>query len=113
VIAGNTPVLVHNTNGCFGNSIPTESLDVIKGIQRDGVLGQSGAMGLTVPKVFRNDGGTGGQVLPRTTAGGDAITYREWGTVPGSGNPRPGGERIVTDGSVYYTPDHYQTFIRY
>ncbi|GIM87193.1 type IV secretion protein Rhs [Salinispora arenicola] len=115
VIAGNTPVLVHNTNGCFGNSIPTESLDVIKGIQRDGVLGQSGAMGPTVPKVFRNDGGTGGQVLPRTTAGGDAITYREWGTVPGSGNPRPGGERIVTgsDGSVYYTPDHYQTFIRY
>ncbi|MFV2104659.1 ribonuclease domain-containing protein [Micromonospora sp. LOL_024] len=81
----------------------------------DGVLVQSGAMGPTVPKVFRNDGGTGGQVLPRTTAGGDAITYREWGTVPGSGNPKPGGERIVTgsDGSVYYTPDHYQTFIRY
>jgi guanyl-specific ribonuclease Sa len=46
---------------------------------------------------------------------GQVITYREWGTVPSDGNPMPGGERIVTgsDGSVYFTPDHYKTFIRW
>jgi guanyl-specific ribonuclease Sa len=115
VMAGTTPVLVHNTNSWCGESIPDESLDVINSIKRDWVIVQSGPKGPVVPERFVNDGRNGGTILPRTTAGGDAITYREWGTIPGANNPKPGGERIVTgsDGSIWYTPDHYQTYIRY
>jgi guanyl-specific ribonuclease Sa len=54
-------------------------------------------------------------VLPRTDAAGNPISYREWGTAPSASDPKPGGERIVTgsDGSIYYSPDHYQTFLRW
>lgn len=44
----------------------------------------------------------------------DGYIYREW-VVPTSGLPsnRAGTQRIVTsDGGWYYTPDHYDTFIR-
>jgi len=49
--------------------------------------------------------------LPRTDAEGNPIAYKEWDVNP----PGSGGrdaERIVTgsDGSAYYTGDHYKTF---
>jgi RHS repeat-associated protein len=115
VLAGDTPVLVHNTSAWCGGTIPNESLDVIGSIKKDGVIVQSGVQGPVGPMPFINDGRNGGTILPRSTSGGDPITYREWGTIPGAGNPKPGGERIVTgsDGSIWYTPDHYQNFIRY
>jgi guanyl-specific ribonuclease Sa len=60
---------------------------------------------------FDNDGRGGAQVLPLVDAHGNAITYRRWNV-----NPSPAGksdqERIVTgsDGSAYYTNNHYHTF---
>lgn len=88
---------------------------MIDSIKKDGVIVQQGVQGPVGPMPLRNDGSTGGMVLPMTTPGGDPITYSEWGTIFGAGNPKPGGERIVTgsDGSIWYSPDHYQTFIRY
>jgi RHS repeat-associated protein len=64
-------------------------------------------------QTFQNDGRGGGQILPRADAKGNPIIYREWDVNPSGGGPR-GPERIVTgsDGSAYYTADHYQTFIR-
>jgi guanyl-specific ribonuclease Sa len=52
--------------------------------------------------------------LPRTDAGGNQIRYQEWDVnerVPGHHRD---AERIVTgsDGSAWYTADHYQTFTR-
>jgi guanyl-specific ribonuclease Sa len=54
------------------------------------------------------------QHLPTTDASGRPITYQEWDVnpkVPGQGR---GDERIVTgsDGSAWYTEDHYETFQR-
>ncbi|CAM3053767.1 ribonuclease domain-containing protein [Skermania piniformis] len=52
--------------------------------------------------------------LPRIGAAGTPIRYREWDVNP----KRPGrsrdAERIVTgsDGSAWYTGDHYETFVR-
>lgn len=42
-----------------------------------------------------------------------AITYREWDVNPKIKGVDRGEERLVTgsDGSAYYTADHYQTFI--
>ncbi len=93
--------------------VPSESAAVIRQIDEFGAIGESGVMGPSVPKTFRNSGSSGGQILPRSDANG-ALTYREWGTVPSAGNLTPGGERIVTgsNGSIYYSPDHYQTFIQ-
>lgn len=97
------------------SGIPEESAAVIESIQNSGVIVQSGLRGPSVPRSFANDGRGGGQILPGLDRNGQAINYREWGTVPRAGNPKPGGERVVTgsDGSVYYSPDHYQTFIRW
>ena len=62
---------------------------------------------------FMNDGRDGGQVLPRTDTRGSPIAYREWDVNPYTGANR-GTERLVTgsDGSAWYTNDHYNSFVR-
>ncbi|WP_216917316.1 ribonuclease domain-containing protein [Nocardia noduli] len=52
--------------------------------------------------------------LPRTDADGRAVTYREWDVNPKQRNRSRDAERIVTgsDGSAWYTGDHYTTFTR-
>ncbi|WP_291079903.1 ribonuclease domain-containing protein [Dietzia sp. UBA5065] len=54
------------------------------------------------------------RLLPRAAADGSPVAYREWDVNP---KPRGGGrdaERIVTgsDGSAWYTADHYSSFVR-
>ncbi|MFG1782024.1 ribonuclease domain-containing protein [Rhodococcus oryzae] len=52
--------------------------------------------------------------LPTTDASGRAVGYREWDVNPKQrGKPRD-AQRIVTgsDGSAWYTGDHYTTFVR-
>lgn len=95
--------------------IPDESIEVMRSIQKDGVIAQSGVKGSPGPLTFKNDGRKGGERLPLVDGNDQGITYRKWGTVPGADNPKPGGERIVTgsDGSIYYSPDHYRTFMRW
>jgi guanyl-specific ribonuclease Sa len=63
---------------------------------------------------YHNSGQGGGQVLPRVDADGAAIHYREWDVNPRIPGKNRGTERLVTgsDGSAYYTNDHYQTFQR-
>ena len=70
--------------------------------------------GYTGGRAFRNDGRGGGQVLPQADANGNPITYREWDTNPRTPGVNRGAERVVTgsDGSSYYTDDHYQTFTK-
>ena len=64
--------------------------------------------------VFQNDGRGGGQVLPKTDTGGNPITYREYDVQPYQQGVNRGAERIVrgSDGSTWYTTDHYKTFAR-
>lgn len=91
--------------------IPQQSLVVIAEIREYGVIGQTGLKGPAVPTTFANDGGSGSGILPSHSADGQPVTYWEWGTVPSPGST--GGERIITgsNGSVWYTPDHYTTFV--
>ncbi|MFD4180185.1 ribonuclease domain-containing protein [Rhodococcus sp. NPDC058514] len=52
--------------------------------------------------------------LPTEDASGRSVSYREWDVNPKQrGKPRD-AERIVTgsDGSAWYTGDHYTTFVR-
>jgi RHS repeat-associated protein len=63
-------------------------------------------------RTFQNDGRGGGTVLPRMDPAGNPINYREWDVNPFQPGVNRGPERLVTgsDGSAWYTVDHYQTF---
>lgn len=52
--------------------------------------------------------------LPQKDASGNAIRYQEWDVNPKIKGQNRGAERLVTgsDGSAWYTHDHYKSFIR-
>lgn len=52
--------------------------------------------------------------LPAKDGSGKAISYREWDVNPKKAGQTRDAERIITgsDGSAYYTGDHYKTFTR-
>ena len=53
-------------------------------------------------------------LLPPRTSAGASVRYREWDVHPWVRGRNRGAERLVTgsDGSAYYTADHYQSFVR-
>jgi guanyl-specific ribonuclease Sa len=53
-------------------------------------------------------------LLPDRDAEGRPTRYHEWDVNPHERGVNRGPERLVTgsDGSAYYTPDHYRTFIK-
>jgi guanyl-specific ribonuclease Sa len=62
---------------------------------------------------YVNDGRDGGQILPRNTADGKPITYKEYDVNPYTKGVQRDDERVVigSDGRMWYTKDHYTTFI--
>ncbi|MBB5914755.1 guanyl-specific ribonuclease Sa [Nocardia transvalensis] len=52
--------------------------------------------------------------LSKTDSAGKPVTYKEWDVNPKKRGQTRDAERIVTgsDGSAYYTGDHYKTFTR-
>ena len=84
--------------------IPQEAYDTLNYVDQNGRPPQ----GYKGGKVFQNDGRGGGQVLP-----GNNTTYAEYDIHPKvPGVPRD-AQRIVigSDGSAWYTADHYTTFV--
>jgi guanyl-specific ribonuclease Sa len=66
------------------------------------------------PQPFRNDGSQDATILPRKDASGNPISYTENYVNPKiNGVPRD-GQRVITgsDGSTWYTPDHYTSWIK-
>jgi RHS repeat-associated protein len=65
-------------------------------------------------RMFENTGAHGAQRLPDTDPAGNPIAYREWDVNPKVKGVDRGEERLVTgsDGSAYYTTDHYLSFIQ-
>ena len=63
---------------------------------------------------FFNLGRDGEQALPRVDAQGTSIQYREWDVNPRIAGRNRGAQRLITgsDGSAFYTSDHYRTFLR-
>jgi guanyl-specific ribonuclease Sa len=93
-----------------GAEIPQSARAVLNQVDESGgpLSGYKGG------STFANDGRAGGQVLPQTTPGGDPITYQEWDVNPYQKGVNRGAERLVTgsDGSAWYTNDHYSTFVQ-
>jgi len=68
-----------------------------------------GRRGLVGGRIFGNYEGQ----LPRYNARRKRIEYREWDVRPKAEGRSRGAERLVTgsDGRVWYSGDHYHTFI--
>jgi guanyl-specific ribonuclease Sa len=90
--------------------IPQKALDALQHIQNNG----SAPPGMQGGRDFANDGRGNGEILPETDADGNEIRYREWDVNKYQPGVNRGPERIVTgsDGSAYYTGNHYGTFVR-
>ncbi|MGW1182636.1 RHS repeat-associated core domain-containing protein [Streptomyces drozdowiczii] len=107
---------VDKVQGWVPKAIPKEAMKVLRDMEEYN-LGWWGGPGFYGPKwwteTFENSGRNGGYQLPAQEPSGKPITYQEYGTYPAADNPKPGGERWVfgSDGSAYYSPTHYQTYI--
>ncbi|MFC4374435.1 ribonuclease domain-containing protein [Nocardia halotolerans] len=72
--------------------------------------GSANAVGTKGGERFMNREST----LPAKDSAGDPVRYQEWDVNPKQRNRGRDAERIVTgsDGSAWYTGDHYDTFTR-
>lgn len=90
--------------------VPAKVGSVLKHVDQHGTA----PPGFVGGRVFTNDGRNDEQVLPRADPDGEPITYHEYDVNRRVPHQNRGAERLVigTDGSAYYTGDHYRTFIR-
>ena len=90
--------------------VPGKATNTLKTIRETGKAPE----GFKGGRTFENDGRNGGEVLPKTDAAGNPITYQEWDVNPFQKGINRGDERIVTgsDGSARFTENHYQSFTR-
>jgi RHS repeat-associated protein len=97
------------------NQCPPKAYKVADHVQRNGGPGSPPPPGYRGGRVFQNDGRGGGQRLPSLDVDGNPITYYEYDINPYVPGVNRGPERIVigTDGSRYYTNNHYRTFTQY
>ena len=104
-VPAGTPVPAENTP-----TVPQNALDTLDHVDRTGTAPQGYKGGAP----FLNDGRGGGQIIPAADAQGNPMTYQEWDVNPTVPGVNRGAQRLVigSDGSAYYTDDHYKTFTR-
>ena len=96
-------------------AIPKQAQDVLQQIDAGKWPGAANAPGTKGGSAFANTPPPGRPpLLPATDASGGPITYREWDVKPKVPGQERDGQRIITgsDGSAWYTDDHYGTFHR-
>lgn len=86
--------------------VPEKALRVLEHVDRTGDAMDGYEGGRTFGNFERR--------LPQTDARGARVRYREWDVNPLRPGVNRGAERLVTgsDGSAYYTADHYDTFTK-
>ena len=99
-------ILDGNFSGSYSNSVPQKAWDVLSYLKGNNMHPPQNYKG---GKIFANDGRDNSQKLPE-----NGTTYREYDIDPKTPGVRRGAERIVvgSDGSAWYTPDHYVSFAR-
>ena len=92
------------------NRVPEKVLVVLKYVEEhhDAPAGYEGG------REFHNSSGQGEEPLPRRDNRGQSITYHEWDVNRKVAGVNRGAERLITgsDGSAYFTSDHYRTFTK-
>jgi dienelactone hydrolase len=86
--------------------VPDKVLKVLEHVDRTGDAPDGYEGGRTFGNFERR--------LPQTDARGGRVRYREWDVNPLRPGVNRGAERLVTgsDGSAWYTSDHYESFAR-
>jgi dienelactone hydrolase len=84
--------------------VPEKALKVLRHVDEHGDAPQGYEGGRTFLNIER--------LLPQTDSQGRRLKYREWDVNPLRPGVNRGAERLVTgsDGSAYYTDDHYNSF---
>ena len=90
--------------------VPEKAVKVLRHVDEHGRAPE----GYEGGRDFHNAGANGEKGLPKADAGSKVIAYREWDVNPTQRGVNRGAERLVTgsDGSAYYTDDHYRTFTK-
>ncbi len=90
--------------------VPGHAYDTLTEIDAGRWPGSANAPGTKGGDQWMNRAGT----LAKTDSSGKTISYQEWDVNPKKPGQSRDAERIVTgsDGSAYYTGDHYKTFTR-
>lgn len=90
--------------------VPDRAYQTLTEIDAGRWPGSANAPGTHGGDTWNNRDGT----LARKDASGKAIAYQEWDVNPKKPGQGRDAERIITgsDGSAYYTGDHYKTFTR-
>ena len=98
-----------HTAGSTG-SVPAAATATLQKIDDGSWPASANAPGTRGGTTWRNQGGD----LPRTSSSGKSISYKEWDVNPKQRGRSRDAQRIVTgsDGSAWYTGDHYKTFTR-
>jgi ribonuclease T1 len=105
------PAPVSRTSPSTGVArVPAKATAVLKVVDATG-RPPSGFVG---GRHFLNDGRGGTGLLPERDAQGRSVSYTEYDVNPRRSGVNRGPERLVTgdDGSAYYTPDHYVTWVK-
>jgi len=107
VLAGETPVLVHNS-AC--GPAPEKAYSTLNHIDQNGTH----PPGFKGGRTFKNLGRNGEEKLPELDSAGNSITYQEWDVNPYTKGVNRGAERLITgsDGSARYTTDHYTSYVQ-
>ncbi|WP_338066600.1 ribonuclease domain-containing protein [Mycobacterium triplex] len=94
--------------------MPTNVRDTLEQIDAGKWPGSAKAPGTKGGSPFRNAPPGKPPPLPTNDSSGEPITYTEWDVNPRDPDRKRDDERIVTgtDGSAWYTDDHYGTFRR-
>lgn len=105
-----TPAETVAPRGVVPVLISQQAFTTLKEIDKGGWPDSANAPGTKGGITWQNRGGD----LPRTDSSGKTITYQEWDVNPKKRGESRDAERIVTgsDGSAWYTGDHYTSFIR-
>ncbi len=92
------------------SGVPDRAYNTLREIDAGRWPDSANAPGTKGGDQWMNRGGS----LPRSDSSGKQISYQEWDVNPKRRGQTRDAERIVTgsDGSAYYTGDHYQTFTR-
>jgi len=108
-VADSAPTRSEGTEDDRGR-VPRRVLEVLNSIQERGRAPD----GYEGGRHFLNLGRDGEESLPRRDAQGQTIKYQEWDVHPKIPGRNRGAQRLVTgsDGSAYYTSDHYRTFTK-
>ncbi|WSB23145.1 polymorphic toxin-type HINT domain-containing protein [Streptomyces albidoflavus] len=107
VLAGKTPILVHNS-AC--GPAPEKAHSTLDHIDQYGTH----PPGFKGGRTFKNLGRNGEEKLPEFDSGGNPVTYQEWDVNPYVKGVNRGAERLITgsDGSARYTTDHYTSYVQ-